>query len=869
VRICTVWRREGSEESKVWRMMFNDRSANLDKNAQKYRRMQNVHKEELAMKIIRRRQIQLVGCLVLLMLVVFPESSRSQIPRTISYQGVLTDGGGNTVADGNYSLTFRLYDRPTGGSPLWTEKQLAPVRSGVFNVTLGDVTPLMLSFSTPYWLGISVENGAELVPRLPLTGTPYSLRSAATESIAGIPAGGDLQGSYPNPTIANGAVTAKKIQAKQVVKSINSLKDHVTVKAGANVSISTKDDTLIISASGGGGSGDITAVTAGEGLAGGGTSGGVTISLADSGVTTKKLRNGSITAPKIRTLNAPTPGNSLTYTSGGLLWKTVSGPGGDISAVNAGAGLSGGGTSGDVTLFIGAQAIKGSMIAPGEISKGHLAAPGGSAGQVLGTDGSTLQWVSPPGFTLPYSGTISYSNPAFGITNSGSGLNPTAIFGSSALGVGIYGHSPKGTGVFGVSSGIREAGVSGKANGNDGRGVEGKADIGTKARGVYGESSSGTGVYGTNPVKGSMGYLGGTYGVFGRSKPSVFGYIGGLDNGVYGESDSGRGVEGRTVSGTAVSGSSPGSSGYLAGTQYGAYGKKSGGGFGFLGSIGEGVHGEIDTGKGVVGKVGSGFAVYGQIPGNTGWIAGNGYGVFGSKTGAGKGWLGATETGVYGEHANGFGVVGKSLGDSTKSGVLGVSTARNGIGVLGVADSGSNAYGVWGKSAGGFAGYFSGDVNVTGTLTKGGGAFKIDHPLHPETMYLYHSFVESPDMMNVYNGNVVLDSHGEATVELPDWFEALNRDYRYQLTAIGGAAPNLHIGRKISGNKFTIAGGTPGLEVSWQVTGIRKDPYANAHRIPVEVEKSPRERGSYLHPEAFGLPSSRGVDELVKNGAGK
>jgi hypothetical protein len=144
----------------------------------------------------------------------------------------------------------------------------------------------------------------------------------------------------------------------------------------------------------------------------------------------------------------------------------------------------------------------------------------------------------------------------------------------------------------------------------------------------------------------------------------------------------------------------------------------------------------------------------------------------------------------------------------------------------------------------------TGNLHVNGNLSKNGGSFKIDHPLDPANKYLYHSFVESPDMMNVYNGVVVFDKKGEAVVELPDWFEALNRDFRYQLTSIGRFMP-LYIAREISGNKFKIAGGRPGAKASWQVTGIRQDVYANTHRIEVEVEKTGKERGTYLHPELF------------------
>jgi hypothetical protein len=175
-----------------------------------------------------------------------------------------------------------------------------------------------------------------------------------------------------------------------------------------------------------------------------------------------------------------------------------------------------------------------------------------------------------------------------------------------------------------------------------------------------------------------------------------------------------------------------------------------------------------------------------------------------------------------------------------------------------VSYAGSPAISAWAGS--GLCGYFAGDVTVTGTLTKGSGAFKIDHPLDPENKYLYHSFVESPDMMNVYNGNVLLDAGGEAWVELPDWFEALNGEFRYQLTAIGAPSPNLHIAQKITGNRFKIAGGTPGLEVSWQVTGVRHDPYADAHRIPVEQYKSQEERGKYLHPAELGQSAASGIN---------
>jgi len=220
----------------------------------------------------------------------------------------------------------------------------------------------------------------------------------------------------------------------------------------------------------------------------------------------------------------------------------------------------------------------------------------------------------------------------------------------------------------------------------------------------------------------------------------------------------------------------------------------------------------------------------------------DGYGYGGYFTGGWRGVVGVTLGGTY--TGNTYGVSGSSSG----------GTAGTRIGVYGYAADGASN----------FAGYFSGDVYVSGTLSKGGGSFKIDHPLDPANKYLYHSFVESPDMMNVYNGNIKTDGAGNATINLPDWFEALNKDFRYQLTVIGDFAQAI-VSQEVQNNQFSIRTDKPNVKVSWQVTGIRKDAFAEKNRIPVEVLKKVDEVGKYLHPAAFGLPESMGIDYEKNN----
>jgi hypothetical protein len=161
--------------------------------------------------------------------------------------------------------------------------------------------------------------------------------------------------------------------------------------------------------------------------------------------------------------------------------------------------------------------------------------------------------------------------------------------------------------------------------------------------------------------------------------------------------------------------------------------------------------------------------------------------------------------------------------------------------------------------AGSYAGFFDGDIWVTGTMSAGTKDFKIDHPLDPANKYLVHASVESSEMMNIYTGNVTTDGRGYATVQLPEWFEALNTDFRYQLTVIGQFAQAI-VAHKIENHQFQIRTSAPDVEVSWQVTGVRQDAYARAHPLVVEEEKDDRLKGFYIHPDLFGAPPEKQIE---------
>ena len=426
-----------------------------------------------------------------------------------------------------------------------------------------------------------------------------------------------------------------------------------------------------------------------------------------------------------------------------------------------------------------------------------------------------------------------------------SGIKENAIEGTAGKGRGVVGSSIDDYGMRAHS--IHSSGLRGSSD--NGAGVEGGstnhygvAGMSTKAAGVRGTSTDGSGV---------EGECANHYGVAGMSENSA---------GVRGTSDKGNGVEGWandkkhdgriTDDGTTEDGTGVGAG--VAGV------------VGVGGNWGTGVRGTSGSGRGVEGWSESKAGVVG--------FSERSHGIIGTTRGS----TAKAVAGVYGrseEKYYGCGVRAEGYTGLLAIGTIcGIDASVKADGDGKIRGTGMKCSGAWGLDARtdrvdgwaihatgpalGYAGYFDGHVQVTGFLVKAGGGFKIDHPSDPANQYLSHSFVESPNRTNIYDGTAILNAKGEATIVLPDWFEHLNHDFRYQLTAVGHPAPNLHVAGKIKDGAFKVSGGKPGMEVCWQVTGIRKDPWALHNPLHVEEHKNDAERGNYLHPKLYGQPES-------------
>ena len=418
---------------------------------------------------------------------------------------------------------------------------------------------------------------------------------------------------------------------------------------------------------------------------------------------------------------------------------------------------------------------------------------------------------------------IGTTNPLSKLSVGGNGNSETAMYSVSQknTGIGVYGHATSiyqaNYGGYFVSEGIWGIGLYGEANHGSVFSLNGINGLGTsyggyfegigdKGRGIYGETD-GTGGYGVRGFATNSGQNifadGGFFRAEGQFGIGAFAIAPDM------------GVKSQTIGSLGIAVYGLASSSNTSAKNYGGY----------FAAEDIGVKGEVFSNHSLPNFYGGKFLANG----------GTGIGAFGEATG-GDG------VGIYGYSSD----IGDGIGEINYGGYF-VANGNDGCGIYAEALST------------GYAGFFLGNVHITGALSKGMGSFKIDHPLDPENKYLYHSFVESPDMMNMYNGNIITDENGNANIELPDWFDALNKDFKYQLTVIGHFAKAM-ISEKISNNLFAIKTNKPNVKVSWQVTGIRHDAYANKNRIKVEVLKPEKERGKYLHPEAFGKPKAAGIN---------
>ncbi len=764
---------------------------------------------------------------------------------TFTYQGELLDGG--VPAQGIYDGQFLLFDAPAGGN------QLGPTLCRD-NMVYGLGHPLGVRFSVSLNFGdqfggqerylevrIRADTGLDcsnttgftpLSPRQRLTGAPnalYAIKAGSATSAATATNATQLEGQagtfYRNASNLNaGALPSARLSGTYSGALSFSNAGNLFSGSGAGLSaLNASSVTSGILSIGVGGTGMGTGPSAagqymrsgGAGLWGvSGILAGDVPPLTLGGDLSGTHPSAAVVRLQGRSVSSTAPSGGQVLEWSGSAWAPALD---NDTLYSAGAGLTLVGT----VFSIPTGGVSGAMIADNAVSSLDLAYDTASLGRVTGggmnMNGANVG-IGPVAAGYPLHVRTSGERAIFAEAT-GSGATYAGRFdNASTLGVGVYGLAWAGSG--------STTGVLGQSNSPDGVGLRG---VNTAASGlnygVRGEISTNS-AYAAG-ILGVASALGETFGVLGSSTASLGGMVPVGGAGVMGHSDRSVGMYAMSTAGgwncnglwAVATGSSTATGVFAEG-----YGSNCAG---------------VDARAfGTPGSVNFGGAFYAMNSGGTG-VKGETYDTSTSPGGP-PGVLGLGGTGVRGE-----------------------STVSGGNGLVGIANGGGS-WGVYAASSGGLAGYFVGDVSVAGTLSKSGGSFRIDHPLDPANRYLSHSFVESPEMLNVYSGTAVTDADGYATIDLPAWFETINRDVRYQLTVVddgeSGGWVLAKVVEKVRDNRFRIRASAGGAEVCWQVTGVRRDPWAEAHRIVVEQDKPEYERGYYLHPELYGQGADRGME---------
>jgi trimeric autotransporter adhesin len=837
----------------------------------------------------------------------------SPVPRLIKFSGALLDSQGQPVA-GPAGVTFALYSQQSGGAALWMETQNVETDGkGNYTVMLGansssGVPAELFTTGEARWLGVQPEQQAEQ-PRILLVSVPYALKAGDAQTLGGLPASafapaGSAANTSSNPPLtlmsssfatgaaagATGATSAGPLvtacttltadgtaTANFVAKFSAACQLHQSMifDNGTNVAIGNTAPAAKLDVSGSGifrGSLKLPATGTANSTTKGFNSqpfdylasvfNGTAAVNQDFRWQSEPVNPGLSTASgKLNLLFASgtaTPAETglsisnkglFTFASGQTFPGTITG-----ITTASGSGLQGGVTSGTANLSLIKTCATGQILA--------WTGTAWACRTVAGTGTVTSVGLSAPSSDFTVSGSPVTTSGTLGLAWKIAPTNAdtaNAIVKRDASGSFLV-TSINGLGTIATTT-ANATGISGSSSLDGGFGVVGEAA-------ASGGTHASTGVLGT-----SQSTVQFSSGVKGRDV-STSG-VGGVTVGILGQSENrfGIGVLGFDGFNNNVSNEFMLHAGF---ERIGVWGDAENGG---SGNEGIGVVGTSDTGVGVFAENNLSNGV---------WPALLALGGSGASGAANNGAAGISATGGNGGCCDASGTSGSGgAGIIAQGGTSQTNVVTNvpSAGVGGSFTGGSstncsgNACGADGIRAtpglgqdgmpAGLAGDFAGDIFVSGAVIANVKDFKIDHPLDPANKYLVHSSVESSEMMNLYTGNATLDANGEATISLPSWFQAENADFRYQLTAIGAPGPNLHISQKVANNQFKIAGGTPGMEVSWQITGIRQDAYAKANPLEVETAKPPRERGFYIRPSLFGQPEEKSIEwarhpELMK-----
>jgi hypothetical protein len=876
-----------------------------------------------------------------------PSSTNSAVvPQLVNYSGVLTDVNGKPLT-GVVGVTFALYQDSEGGMPLWMEIQnVQPTKNGHYTVMLGSTRSTGLPQDVfvsgeARWLGIQAEGQAE-APRVLLVAVPYALKAGDAETIGGLPASAFMlangtsapagstktaattaSGASKNSAPpANAGVTGKgtvnyipmwdttsdivdsvifqktsaigisttapaatldvngKTDVRDTLTLFPKSTDNTLAVSGTTFNISSLGKVTFVTGQTFPGAGTITGITTatGSGLSGGGTTGTLSLKvpaagitnamLADSKITLNASTAGGLTVPGAMTLGSTSTIGLKTCTANqvlqynGTAWACAGVGTGTVTSVGSGAGLTGGPITGSGSLSIATGGVSNAMLAHSSvtISPGTALTGGGSVAlggsTTLSLDTSKVPLLAGANTfaaNQTINGTLTANSTGLTINATSSSTSASAVGGTgTTYGVTGLGESTSGIGVAGyeLASTGTTYGVTGASSSSAGFGVYGSSPyIGVggngSSYGVYGSSAGflSLGVYGTSPYIGVQGYssatTGGGSGLYGSSASSVGVGVNGVSEGI--------GVEGYSSGNVGIYGSASGSS--LEGSNLGS----------------AGVWG--DTGNplyvGVLGTADDSLAGYFANNSSTAptILAENSNGSFGAV--AFQAYLDDVGTyAIIGDPGCNTGFIALALGQAEMTGCSNYTLAGGTNGNTYINAPSGGAVHLRINSVEQLAAT-SGNVSVYGTFSATGTKnFRIDHPLDPANKYLFHASVESSEVLNLYSGNAVLDASGEAVVQLPDWFEVINKDFRYQLTSIGAPGRDLYVAEEVSGGHFKIAGGRPGGKVSWQVSGVRNDAWEKAHPMQVEADKG-AERGHYLTPELYGAAETARIGYMA------